>query len=478
MRIETIDGPENPLDVFLAIRHERLPFMLSGRDASGPGRGGLTYMGVNPFITIRTEGLKTSMVRDDGKAGAADDPFSALGPILSSLRREEGPYQFSGGAVGYFAYDLKTLALPRRAAPGTQNIQARTGAIGLPEAIIGIYDPIIVFEHATRKTVIISSGTGTAIKRAGFLSQIIRRLPTKLHLQRQREGAHKGDATAAPAFRPASNMTREGYVERVERARRYMADGDVYQINVAQRFETPFKGDPLALFARLMDDAPMPYAAYMDFGRFQLISNSPERLLSKRGPRVLTEPIKGTRPRGKTPEEDSALAGELSKSPKEQAEHVMVVDLERNDLGQCSAAGSISVDSFARIETYPGLHHMVSTVSGRLKTGMDTAACLKKIFPGGSITGAPKLRAMEIIDELEPTPREIYTGALGWMDLSGSADVAMAIRTAVAANGKLFLGVGSGIVADSVAEDEYDETLVKAAGFFDAVAALSTKGKT
>jgi anthranilate/para-aminobenzoate synthase component I len=210
----------------------------------------------------------------------------------------------------------------------------------------------------------------------------------------------------------------------------------------------------------------------MDCGAFKIISNSPERLLKVEDGIVETQPIKGTRPRGSTDEEDRRFMEELKNSTKERAEHVMVVDLERNDLGRVSIPGSIEVRDFEKIETYPVLHHMVSTVRGRLKPGMDGPMALRASFPGGSVTGAPKIRAMEIIDELEPNLRGIYTGGVGFIDFNGSMDISMAIRTALYKDGRLHLNVGGGIVADSVPEDEYEETILKARDFLEAGAWL------
>jgi para-aminobenzoate synthetase component 1 len=207
----------------------------------------------------------------------------------------------------------------------------------------------------------------------------------------------------------------------------------------------------------------------MDFGGFQVISNSPERMLMKNGRVIETSPIKGTRRRGNTVDEDNALIGELRLSDKERAEHVMIVDLERSDLGQVSAPGSVKVLEFGRIATYPHLHHMVSTIRGTLRPEVDAPEALKRVFPGGSITGAPKIRAMQIIAELEPCRRGLYTGAMGWIGFNGDMDMAMAIRTAVVKDGLLHLGVGGGIVADSKAEDEYEETLLKATDFLGAL---------
>lgn len=272
----------------------------------------------------------------------------------------------------------------------------------------------------------------------------------------------------------SSNFTRDEYLETVLKAQEYISSGDIYQINLSQRLTLPIGGDPLGLYTRLIETSPAPFSSFFDYGQFQIISNSPERLLKVDGRTVETSPIKGTRPRGGTPEEDRQLIEELRTSVKERAEHVMIVDLERNDLGRVSEPGTVAVTSFERVETFPGLHHMVSTVRGTLRKGIHPMECLKSAFPGGSITGAPKIRAMEIIDEIEPAPRGVYTGGIGWMGFNGEMDISMAIRTAVVRNNTLYLHVGGGIVADSVPELEYGETLLKAKCFLDVVGAKNT----
>ncbi|MBI5560729.1 MAG: anthranilate synthase component I family protein [Deltaproteobacteria bacterium] len=262
-----------------------------------------------------------------------------------------------------------------------------------------------------------------------------------------------------------STLTKEDYIKTVKKALGYIASGDIYQINLSQRLKIGCAQDPFAVFFPLFKKDPAPFGSFMDFGRFQIISNSPERLLRVESGVAEVEPIKGTRPRGKTPEEDKVNLEQLRQSPKERAEHLMIVDLERNDLGRVSVPGTVEVVIFEKIETYPSLHHMVSKVRGRLRPGIDAPAALKACFPGGSVTGAPKIRAIEIIDELEPVRRGIYTGGLGWMDFGGDMDIAMAIRTAVCKDSYLYLNVGGGIVADSDPEEEYAETLIKAEDF-------------
>ena len=427
-----------PEEIAALLRGRRLPFILSGNE-------GFTYLGSDPFMVIRTEGGTTAI--DPGPPEDGSDPFIALSDILSRFKAAPGPYPFSGGAVGFFSYDLKDLTQPHK---GRRRIHDNTG---IPQALIGLYDPIIVYDHAKERAVLVSAGTPGAMDRVRELKRLL--------------GEGKAPALSLKRARgkPTSNLTMEEYVGKVKRAVDYIGEGDIYQINIAQRITVDWDGDPLALYLALREESPARFGSYMDCGGFQIISNSPERLLRIDGGVARTEPIKGTRPRGKTTNEDRRMIEELKGSAKECAEHVMIVDLERNDLGLFSEPGSVSVESFERIESLKGLHHMVSTIRGELTGGIDAPEALRRIFPGGSITGAPKVRAIEIIEELEGTPRGVYTGALGWFDLGGDADVSITIRTAVTSDERLYLGVGSGIVADSVPEDEYRETLLKAGDF-------------
>ena len=245
----------------------------------------------------------------------------------------------------------------------------------------------------------------------------------------------------------------------------YIAAGDIYQVNLSQRFTTPFTSDSRKFYLHFRNLSPTPFGAYIETGKHAIMSNSPERYLLIKENYIETRPIKGTRPRGKTEEEDKNLGRELLASPKDRAEHIMIVDLERNDLGRVAEYGSVHVPEMQILESYANVHHMVSTVSGKIRPGMSSSDCLRNSFPGGSITGAPKLRSMEIIDELEPSCRGVYTGSIGYFDFSGDLDFNIAIRTAIACDNHLYFQVGGGIVADSDPNDEYQETHTKAAAF-------------
>jgi len=277
-----------------------------------------------------------------------------------------------------------------------------------------------------------------------------------------------GCATAtadARVWAVRSNLSEADYREAFARVARYIRDGDVYQVNLAQRFTGNFEGAPLALYRRLREQASGPCGAYLDLPAGQVLSVSPERFLKVREGRVETRPIKGTRPRNADPELDAHAIAELTASDKDRAENVMIVDLLRNDLGRCCRIGSVRVPTLFGVESFETVHHLVSTVSGDLADGRDTIDLLRACFPGGSITGAPKLRAMQIIEELEPHRRGIYCGAIGYIGFDGAADLNIAIRTALLRDGRVDYWAGGGIVADSDVGEEYAETFAKAAGF-------------
>ncbi len=451
MHIEEMENI-SPLDAFASIRRMGSPFMLTWENR-------YSYVGASPLLTVRTENGRTTL-EEKGRAPMEwPEPFSAISAVLKE-RGETGkaPFPFATGFAGYYGYGLKDAIEPP--AQAKTNRARKTLALPVPDCVAGLYDPVFVHDCVEKKGWL-ASRTGDKARLKAFRRALSEKAPEQ-------------KAPPAPLFRGfASNITKEEYLAAIARAKDYISAGDIYQINISQRLETPWDGDPFTLYAGLLKARPAPFSSFFDYGSFQVVSNSPERLLKVTDGTAETCPIKGTRPRGKTPEEDRAHIEELGSNMKERAEHVMIVDLERNDLGRISIAGSVEVSAFEAIETYPALHHMVSTIRGRLRPGMDAPAALKAVFPGGSITGAPKIRAMEIIDELEASPRGVYTGGIGWIDMAGDMDISMAIRTAVCVNGSVFLNVGGGIVADSMAEDEYEETLLKAKDFLDVMGVVT-----
>jgi para-aminobenzoate synthetase component 1 len=377
------------------------------------------------------------------------DPLSVLEDELASRRLAYGgQLPFVGGAVGYFSYDLGRL---------TEGIRFHgRDDVGMPDLEFGFYDTVLLCDNLDGRKYIASVG---GIEKAEEFKALLKRKPAL------KEPAAVRQTT--PQL--TSNFTKEDYLAAVEKVRDYIRAGDTYQVNLSQRFTADFADDAWTLYKRLRKINPAPFAAYLNFGDAKILSSSPERFLKVRDGVLETRPIKGTRPRGRTKREDEALARELSSSEKDKAEHVMIVDLERNDLGKVSEYGSVQVAEMEVIESYATVHHMVSTVRGRLRKNASLIDCIRATFPGGSITGAPKVRAMEIIDELEPTRRGLYTGSIGYLGFNGVCDLNIVIRTMLIKDGRLHFHVGGGVVYDSDPEAEYQETLDKAKALFESL---------
>ncbi len=379
---------------------------------------------------------------------------------------------FATGLAGYLSYDFKDMIerYPQRARRESS----------CADLSLGFYDAVWAWER--------SSGRGWAIA-TGLPETDPRRRKERAtaRLERQWErivgaaseppeasGSESGPSLCTGPARPArvsSNFTRESYRRMVERALEHIAAGNVYQVNLAQRFRVEPAPAPAALFRCLREESPAPFSAYLSFPGGGIASSSPERFFRVEGDRIETWPIKGTRPRGSTPEEDAALAAALQASEKDRAENVMIVDLERNDLGKVCEVGSVTVPALWDVASYANVHHLVSRVEGRLRVDMGPVDVIRAMFPGGSITGAPKIRAVEIIDELEPVRRGVYTGAIGYWDVRGGCDWNIAIRTILIESGAACFHVGGGIVADSTPDGEYEETLIKAQGMLRALGA-------
>jgi para-aminobenzoate synthetase component 1 len=453
--IEAWDPPDDIPRVFEALRNEKGALLLdSGLPMKSSGRH--SFFSALPFLTLRSRGREVILEGDDGRIERLDDdPFSVLQRLLETYRLPHDPDgpPFQGGAAGYFAYDLGRFVerLPTRAEDD----------LGLPELWLGFYDTAFAFDAETGRGWIVSTGLpargDAGRRRAGERIETFRDL-----LERGREGGNTGPRdTYRVRGELRSNFTRESYVRAVDRCRRYIIEGDIFQVNLSQRFGIGLEGSPFALYRRLREINPAPFASYLHTDAVDVVSASPERFLRVEGDRVQSRPIKGTRPRGATREEDRRLAEELFGAPKDRAENTMIVDLLRNDLGRVCRPGSVRVRELCALETFPTVFHLTSTVEGRLEGGRDRIDLLRASFPGGSITGAPKIRAMEIIEALEPTRRSVYTGALGYLSFSGSMDLNIVIRTILCTGGRALFQAGGGIVYDSDPELEYEETLHK-----------------
>jgi len=366
---------------------------------------------------------------------------------------------FQGGLIGYLGYDIAPWLerLPRRARPIRYGAHPLHTMMRMPEVRFALYDTFVAVDHAT----------GAADL---WAFDLLGEGPSAT--ERRGEGWRTALDRPAPTLRPArlrtvpeSNFTREAYLAAVRRALEYIAAGDIFQVNLSQRFAARLRNlDGLDLYLRLKARSPAPFAAFLGWGDSAIVGASPESFYQVRGDHIITRPIKGTRPRGGTPEDDSRLLRELHASAKDRAELTMIVDLERNDLGRVCRYGSVRVTEPLAVESFAQVHHLVATVEGRLRPGVGPIDVVRAVFPGGSITGAPKIRAMEIIDELEPTLRGPYTGAVGYFSRGGTSAFNIAIRTMLVERDVVSYQVGGGIVADSEPEAEYEETLHKGRG--------------
>jgi para-aminobenzoate synthetase component 1 len=471
--IEELSPTPAPWDMARRLaQRSRLLFLDS---AAGPAaQSRYSYVAADPYAWLEARGEHIWL---NGQAVAQTDPLTTLAQQLALCRADAvaGLPPFQGGAAGLFGYDLchHIERLPR----------PRHDEFAVPDLAIGLYDWVIAFDHAARRAWLISTGfPETEPGRRRLRAE--QRLRQALRLLRE-EGApatplrsdlRNGERVQPVAQVPVANLPglyssfdRNGYLATIRRAIDYVYAGDCFQVNIAQRLLWRDALAPLELYQRLRERNPAPFAAYFDLGRFVILSASPERFLRIDHGDVETRPIKGTRPRGATPAEERAQIDALCRSAKDRAENVMIVDLLRNDLGRVCRYGSVRVEAVCRVETYQYVHHLVSVVRGRLWEGRGPIDALRAAFPGGSVTGAPKVRAMEIIAELEPAARGAYCGSLGWIGFDGSMDTNILIRTFTAGRGWVQFPVGGGIVADSVPEQEYEETWHKAEGLLRAL---------
>ena len=406
------------------------------------GQGRFDILAYDPECTLECTDNLTTITTHQGRIVSNEEPFALLKRYLGESKPAIGGLPFNGGAIGYFAYDLarRIEKLPVIAEEAEQ----------VPDMAVGIYRWAVVVDHAKRHSWLVGYDLDDALV-ASLCEQF-----SQLH-----------DDVTPGVFRvleaPRANMTREGYAEAFATVKHYLKEGDCYQINLTQRFVSPCQGDPWTAYQALRRINAAPFSAYLNLPAVQVLSSSPERFLKVTDGHVETKPIKGTRPRKIDPEQDQHQMSMLAASEKDRAENVMIVDLLRNDIGKCCRMGSVNVPNLFAIESYATVHHLVSTVCGELADGRHALDLLRSCFPGGSITGAPKVRAMEIIEELEPHRRGIYCGAIGYIGFDGNMDSNIVIRTLVHNQGNIRFWVGGGIVNDSVEDEEYQECFDKAA---------------
>ncbi|MDE2681323.1 MAG: aminodeoxychorismate synthase component I [Verrucomicrobiota bacterium] len=438
--------------------------MLLRSDGEATDQARYSFVVARPFLTLRTWGSRCELRTDEQSRVQFGNPWNVLEQLLARyeiIDEIDLPFPL-GGCFGYWGYDLKNFVEPRLRARAVNDLE-------LPDCAVGFYDSLAIFDHHLGKTWLVATGLAAdgsrnesrARQQANWWHEQLGR--DEFHLVPNQFKKNTDEVKLVPP--PTSNFTRDQFITATRRALDYIRAGDIYQVNLSQRLTAAWPGDGWEFHRALHAASPAPFAAYLDAGDFQIASSSPERFLRLSGQHIQARPIKGTRPRNADPQRDAQLAYELQSSEKERAELVMITDLLRNDLGRVCEFGSIAVPELMRLEKFPQVQHLVSTVEGRLRPELSHLDALRECFPGGSITGAPKFRAMEIIDELEPVTRGPYTGSLGYLGFNRESQFNIVIRTAIVRDGQVHFQVGAGIVADSDPEMEYEETLAKAGGF-------------
>jgi para-aminobenzoate synthetase component 1 len=435
-----------PDELFAGLCDRPGAFLLDSALPAG-GLGRYSFIGFDPFLVLRASDGEVRLQRAEGEEAFRGDVLNALSGLLEKYRCTARPdIPFPGGAVGFFSYEF--------GAKLEKVTSSHVNDLAAPEVELGFYDGILMFDLVAHRAFMVANPIDKADP-----AEIFQRLQRTLSHPRQNQ--QKKPKSKLEMAGPLPDFNKNAYLQAVARIKSYIAAGDVYQVNLAQRFASTLPCHPYELYRRLRRRSPAPFASYLNMDSLQVVSSSPERLLRIQNGRVETRPIKGTRPRGTTDADDLRLRAELLASEKDRAELLMIVDLERNDLGRVCEPGSIQVGELFRLETHPTVHHLVANISGQLRPKCGVVDCLRALLPGGSITGAPKIRAMQIIDELETTRRGVYTGAIGYLGFDGNCDLAIAIRTILCAAGRAYYHVGSGIVWDSDPESEFQETIDK-----------------
>ncbi len=452
---EILGDLETPVSAYKKLRNEGWSYLLESVEG-GEKWGRFSFLGLNPSLTLEVKDGRTHLRRRGLAETVANgaDPFEHLRRLLENFTPVPTPGlpRFWGGLVGYLGYDMVRYV---------ERLPEVTPKVAVPEARLLLADNLLIFDNL-RQTIkivaLVQVDAGTPLK-----AQYDRAVAAiNVLIGRLRQPVPLGEALP-PSSRPelSANLTRERFEDMVRQGKEYIAAGDVIQVVLSQCFSTPLRHDPFDLYRALRSINPSPYMFYLDQGDLKLVGASPEILVRLEGDQIIYRPIAGTRPRGTTEAQDQDLEAELLADPKERAEHLMLVDLGRNDVGRVAQIGSVRVPELFTVERYSHVMHIVSQVEGLLAPGRDGLDLLKSTFPAGTVTGAPKVRAMEIIEELEPTRRGPYAGAVGYLAFGGNLDFCITIRSFTIHQGRVFLQVGAGIVADSDPALEYEETVNK-----------------
>ena len=470
---EILADLDTPLSTYTKISHSSYSYLFESVEGGEKwGRYSIIGLPAKKIISI-TE--KKIMIMENNKCISeydADDPLAEIEKIQKSYKvpRIENMPRFNGGLVGYFGYETIKYIEPKL------NQNNKKDPIGSPDILLMVSDEVIVFDNLSGKLFIIvhadlekSNAYLNAKKRLNEISEMLRNNQIKESQLDKSRNVDENDFV--------SGFTQKHYMNAVDTIKNYIVNGDAMQVVLSQRLSIPFESKPINLYRALRSLNPSPYMYFLDLGDFQIVGSSPEILVRLEENIVTVRPIAGTRPRGTTEIEDIALEKDLLEDPKELAEHLMLIDLGRNDVGRVADMGTVNLTDKMIIERYSHVMHIVSNVTGQLKKDMNAIDVLRSTFPAGTVSGAPKIRAMEIIDELEPVKRGVYSGAVGYISWNGNMDTAIAIRTAVIKDKTLHIQAGAGIVADSIPQNEWDETMNKGRAIFRAVS-LAEKGLT
>ncbi|MBI3804443.1 MAG: anthranilate synthase component I [Nitrospirae bacterium] len=466
---EILADTETPVSAFLKIAGGREYAYLLESVEGGEKWGRYSFLGVDPSILIKAEGERVVITREGKPTEIAADgnPLLVLKELLSEFKpvEMEGLPRFFGGAVGYLGYDMVRFFEP---------VRFDSSDRPNPDFFFLFTDTLLIFDNVRHRIKVVSnafiqnddlkSTYQRAIEKIDALIDRLRR-----PLDWEAVGAAPRRSAEAGTLSPRSNFTREGFKKGVLAAKEFIKAGDIFQVQLSQRFSITLSCDPFAVYRALRGVNPSPYMYFLKFGRLHLVGTSPEVLVRLEGRQAETRPIAGTRRRGTTPQEDLALEKELLADPKERAEHVMLIDLGRNDLGRVCEYGTVQVDELMVIERYSHVMHIVSNVVGRLEEGQDAFTLLQSCFPAGTVTGAPKIRSMEIIHALEPAGRGLYAGAVGYFSFQGNMDTCITIRTIIIDGDQATIQAAAGIVADSDPDKEYEETVNKAKAMLTAI---------
>jgi anthranilate synthase component 1 len=445
-----IDDCQTPVSAFLKLRDPTHPsFLLESAEQGRVGR--YSFIGFRPRRVLRWS------------LGDPGDPYALAADEVRRFRAASLPGlpPFAGGAVGMFAYDLVRTVEPL----GEPN----PDTLGIPDLALMLTDAVVVFDHLKRTTTVVANVYTDEDLEGSYRQALDTIAEVRWHLARPLPAPVQRSAQPRTEPRFESNMTRERFEANVARIIEYIYAGDAFQVVPSQRWSAPVPVDAFSIYRGLRAVNPSPYMYFLDFGDFEIAGASPEPLITVNGRRVSTRPIAGTRPRGANPDEDQRIAEDLLADEKERAEHVMLVDLGRNDLGRVCEYGSVQVESFMAVENYSHVMHIVSSVIGQLRPGVDALAALRSVLPAGTLSGAPKVRAMQIIDELEPVKRGGYGGAIGWASYTGELDTCIHIRTVVIKDGVAHIQAGGGTVADAKPDYEFRESEAKARGMLEAI---------